>query len=76
MDAQGGQPHPVEPGDQPAADDADATEPNPCPCRPDRWRQLETNQGDQHANQRGPVAARRLNDSPNPFKKNNKKPRQ
>ena len=61
MDAQGGQPHPVEPGDESIADDADESEANPCPCRPDRRRQLEDHQGDQHTNQRSPVAARRLN---------------
>ena len=56
MDVQGGQPHPVEPSYEPITDDADATEPKPCPCGPDRWRQIEEHQGDQHTYQRGTVA--------------------
>ena len=69
MDAQGGQPHPVEPGDESIADDADASEANPCPCRPDRRRQLEAHQGDKHTYQRSPVAQCRMSNSFNLFKK-------
>ena len=40
-----------------AVDYANANEPNSCPCWPDRRRQLEAHQGDQHTHQRSPVAA-------------------
>ena len=36
MDAKGGQLHRVEPSDESSADNADASESNPWPCRPDR----------------------------------------